>query len=218
MLDLHIQSVFADDPGQEAPAATRERLKGGFPAGTARRMTTLGMLVGNAVARVQPLPGDAIVYASGYAESRALEDFIDSFPSASPTLFQMSIQPSAVQQLMIGRQCPVGELMPLSGGALLAFHAIRAAALSPSPRVIVCGGEERGTWLLERRMASDRAFAFGLVLTREPRESRGRIGFRAGGPASETACPALAEFAAALAERRPLRWTGAGGEWSVAWT
>jgi hypothetical protein len=168
MLDLHIQSVFADDPGQEAPAATRERLKGGFPAGTARRMTTLGMLVGNAVARVQPLPGDAIVYASGYAESRALEDFIDSFPSASPTLFQMSIQPSAVQQLMIGRQCPVGELMPLSGGALLAFHAIRAAALSPSPRVIVCGGEERGTWLLEHGLASERTFAFALALARAP--------------------------------------------------
>jgi len=176
MLDLHIQSVFADDPGQEAPAATRERLKGGFPAGTARRMTTLGMLVGNAVARVQPSPGDAIVYASGYAESRALEDFIDSFPSASPTLFQMSIQPSAVQQLMIGRQCPVGELMPLSGGTLLAFHAIRAAALSPAPRVIVCGGEERGTWLLEHGLASERTYAFALALARAPGgASLGRI-------------------------------------------
>ena len=171
MLELHIQFVFADDPGHEAPAATRERLKGRFPAGSARRMTALGMLVGDAVVRAQPSAGDAIVYASGYAESRALEGFIDSFPSASPTLFQTSIQPSAVQQLMIGRQSPVDELMPLSGGSQLAFHALRAAALSPAARVVVCGGEERGSWLLEHGLASERTFAFALALAREPGSS-----------------------------------------------
>jgi hypothetical protein len=191
MLELHIHSAFADDPGEEAPAATRERLKGCFPAGAARRMTTLGMLVGNAVARAQPSPGDAIVYASGYAESRALEDFIDSFPAASPTLFQTSIQPSAVQQLMIGRQTPVDELMPLSGGALLAFQALRAAALSPAQRVIVCGGEERGTWLLEHKLASERTYAFALAAAKapgaaplglvrlEPRDGGGELGLSA---------------------------------------
>jgi hypothetical protein len=50
MLERRIQAVNTDDPGAETPAGTRERLRGRFPAGATRRMTTLGMLVGNALA------------------------------------------------------------------------------------------------------------------------------------------------------------------------
>ncbi len=176
MIERHIQILVTDDPGAEAPAATRERLKGHFPPGATRRMTTLGLLVGSALARIGPREDDALVYASGYAESRALEGFLDSFPTPSPTLFQTSIHPSAVQQLMIGRQTPVHELMPLSGGPLLAFHAVRAALLSPATRAVLCGGEETGTWLLEHGLASNRTFAFAAALTREaPAEAAGRI-------------------------------------------
>jgi len=167
MLERHIQALHTDNPGDETPAAARERLKGRFPAGATRRMTTLGLLVGNALAELGPGPDDAIVYASRYGESRALEGFLDSFPTPSPTLFQTSIHPSAVQQLMIGRQAPVREFLPLSGGAHFAFHALRAALLSPAPRVLVCGGEERGTWLLERGLASARTFAFAASLSLE---------------------------------------------------
>ncbi len=167
MLERHLQALHTDNPGDETPAAARERLKGRFPPGATRRMTTLGLLVGNALAELGPGPDDAIVYATGYAESRALEGFLDSFPTPSPTLFQTSIHPSAVQQLMIGRQAPVREFLPLSGGARFAFHALRAALLSPAPRVLLCGGEERGTWLLERGLASARTFAFAAALSRE---------------------------------------------------
>jgi hypothetical protein len=167
MIERHLQRLVTDDPGEETPAATRERLKGHFPPGATRRMTTLGLLVGSALAQVEPGEDDALFYATGYAESRALEGFLDSFPTASPTLFQTSIHPSAVQQFMIGRQKPVRELMPLSGGSLLAFHVLRASLLSPSPRSILCGGEEKGTWLLEHQLASARTFAFAAALTRE---------------------------------------------------
>jgi hypothetical protein len=167
MLERHIQMLVTDDPGDEAPAATRERLKGDFPPGATRRMTTLGLLVGSALARVEPGEDDALVYATGYAESQALEAFLNSFPTPSPTLFQTSIHPSAVQQLMIGRQRPVRELMPLSGGPLLAFHGLRASLLSPSPRSVLCGGEEKGSWLLAHGLASNRTFAFAAALTRE---------------------------------------------------
>jgi hypothetical protein len=167
MLERHFQALATDDPGEEAPTATRERLKGHFPQGATRRMTTLGMLLGGALARVEPREEDAIVYATGYAESRALEGFLDSFPTPSPTLFQTSIHPSAVQQLLIGRQQPVREFVPLSGGSLLAFHAVRTSLLSPSIRSLLCGGEERGTWLLEHGLASGRTFAFAAALTRE---------------------------------------------------
>jgi hypothetical protein len=167
MIERHIQQLVTDDPGDETPVATRERLKGHFPPGATRRMTTLGLLVGSALAQVDPGEDDALVYATGYAESQALEGFLDSFPTPSPTLFQTSIHPSAVQQLMIGRQRPVRELMPLSGGSLLAFHALRASLLSPSPRSLLCGGEEKGTWLLQHQLASERTFAFAAALTRE---------------------------------------------------
>jgi hypothetical protein len=177
MLERHIQFLVTDDPGEETAAATRERLKGHFPPGATRRMTTLGLLLGSTLSRAEPGEDDGLVYATGYAESCALEGFLDSFPTPSPTLFQTSIHPSAVQQLMIGRQRPVRELMPLSGGPLLAFHALRASLLSPSPRSILCGGEEKGTWLLAHGLASDRTFAFAAALTRERRPgAAGRIG------------------------------------------
>jgi hypothetical protein len=176
MLERHIQALVTDDATGEAPAATRERLKGNFPAGATRRMTNLGMLVGSALARMVPGEDDSVVYATGYAESCALEGFLDSFPTPSPTLFQTSIHPSAVQQLMIGRQQPLRELMPISGGPLIAFHALRATLLSPASRSILCGGEERGSWLLEHGLASDRTFAFAMALTvEETANAAGRV-------------------------------------------
>jgi hypothetical protein len=209
MLELHIQSAHTDDPGAEDPSATRERLRGCFAAGATRRMTTLGMLVGNCLARVGPAAGDSIVYASGYAESRALEGFIDSFPQASPTLFQTSIQPSAVQQFLIGRQSPVAEFLPVTGAALLGFHALRAAALSPAARVLVCGGEERGTWLLEHGLASERTYAFAAALAKEGRTSDcGVIRLGPGGGGGELSLPALFDI---LRERRPVACQAAPG-------
>ena len=174
MLERHIELLATDDAAGEAPAATRERLKGGFPPGATRRMTTLGMLVGGVLAPVDPRTEDTLVYATGYAESCALEGFLDSFPTPSPTLFQTSIHPSAVQQVMIGRQTPFREFLPLSGGRLLAFHALRGCLLAPSERAVLCGGEERGAWLLEHGLASSRTFAFAAALTRP--EAPGHVG------------------------------------------
>ncbi len=167
MLERFIDVLESDDPRAEPAAATRDRLKARFAPGATRRMTTLGMLLGASLARMGPSEADAIVYASGYGESRALEDFLDTFPNPSPTLFQTSIHPSAVQQAMIGGQRPAGEFMALSGGNLLAFHALRACLLSGARRVLLCGGEETGTWLLEHGLASPRTFAFATALTQE---------------------------------------------------
>ena len=169
MLERRITALETDDAGREPAEQTRERLKSAFPPGATRRMTSLGMLVGAALGRICPA-GEDIVYASAYAESRALEAFLDSFPSASPTLFQTSIQPSAVQQLLIARQLPVAELLPVSGGDLLAFHALRSVLTSPAPRVVLCAGEERGTWLREHGLASDRTFGFAARFESGPGE------------------------------------------------
>ncbi len=166
MLERYIQVVRTDDPGSEEPAATRERLKGRFAPGTVRRMTQLGLFVGAALGELEPGEEDILVYATQFGESRALEGFLDSFPSASPTLFQTSIHPSGAQQGLIGRQRSVREFFPLAGGAQLVGSAVQAALLAPSERVVLCGGEERGTWLVASGAASHRAFAFALALTR----------------------------------------------------
>lgn len=169
MLELAITAVRTDDAagGREDPAATRVRLKNAFPLGATRRMTQLGMLVSALLEALEPCAEDALVYASGWAETRALESYLDSFPTPSPTLFQTSIHPSAVQQGRILRQRPVREFFPLTGGVHLPCAALRVAATCATcvPRVLLCGGEERGTYLLERGAASPRTFAFALALT-----------------------------------------------------
>ena len=77
-------------------------------------MTHLGLLTGAVLDGVPLTAADAVVYASSFAETRALEDFLASFPTASPLLFQTSIHPSAVQQVLIGRQQPVGRFWPMT--------------------------------------------------------------------------------------------------------
>jgi len=166
MIERYIQAVNIEAPGMETPAETRERLKGRFPSGTARRMTQLGMLIGSVLGGLEPADGDAVVYASAFGESRALESFLESFPGASPTLFQTSIHPSGVQQGLIGRQRSVSELFPFVGAGCGVGHALLTAMLSPVERVLFCGGEERGTWLRELGVASEKTFAFGVEFGR----------------------------------------------------
>ncbi len=165
MLERWITALHTDDPGLEEPAVTRDRFKDRFPKNATRRMTQLGMLVGSTLEPLALTENDTVVYASGYAETRAIEGYLDSFPGASPTLFQTSIHPSAVQQALIVRQQAVRQFFPLTGGAFLPAQALQVALLAETPRVIFCGGEERGTWLLENQSASDRAFAFALALS-----------------------------------------------------
>ena len=168
MLERFIQLSFTDDAGRELPDATRKRLKDAFAPGATRRMTQLGMLVGSVLGRIELEADDALVYASGYGESRTLESYLDGFPHPSPTLFQTSIHPSGAQQGLIGRQTSVREFFPLSGGAQLTAQAVTTALLSTHARVCLCGGEETATWLLDNQAASDRSFALALLLSTEP--------------------------------------------------
>jgi hypothetical protein len=211
MLERYISALSLADVGDEDIAVTRERLKDRFPRGATRRMTQLGLLVGAALDELAPRANDTVVYASAYAETRALESYLDSFPSASPTLFQTSIHPSAVQQALIGRQHAVGEFFPLTGRAHLVAHALQTALTAPAPRVLLCGGEERGTWLLDQQLASDRSFAFALALTAEPANTLGRISLTPS-PESEPAVEfTLPEFFRALVARSSIDCIAAPG-------
>lgn len=218
MLERHLHFVRVEfpDPAEDV-AAARIRLAAKFPRTALRRMTHLGLLVGSTLDGIVLTPEDSVVYASTFAETRALEDFLGSFPAASPLLFQTSIHPGGLQQVLIGRQHPVGCLWPLAGGPRLVEHALQSALLDSAPRVILTGGEERGTWMLEFGMAAARPFAFALELRRDAAGAIGTARFAPDASAADEACPTLEDFARALATRTPLAWRGAGGAWSLDW-
>lgn len=175
MTERFLHGLGLVEASHEDLAATRERLRDRFPRGATRRMTQLGLLVSSTLDAWSPSSGDTVIYASAYGETCALEGYLESFPTPSPTLFQTSIHPSAVQQAMIGRQCPVGEFMPLTGRRHLVGNGLLAALISPAPRVLLCVGEEKGTWLLERGIASDRSFALVIDLRLDPEGALARF-------------------------------------------
>lgn len=212
---IHVVRVERPPEGEDASAA-RARLGEKFPRAALRRMTHLGLLVGAVADGVALGPDDAVVYATSYGETRALEDYLGSFPTPSPLLFQTSIHPSAVQQFLIGRQQPVARLWPMAGRARLVEQALEATLLEPAARVWLTGGEERGTWLLDRGVASATSFAFGLLAGDDSTGAAGSISCASDAGADQP-CPTLEAFADALAGRKNLSWHGAGARWSIAW-
>ncbi len=217
MIERFLHHVRVEQPPPEETAVeARTRLAAKFPRTSLRRMTHLGLLLGSTMDGMVPGPEDALVYATTYSETRALEDFLASFPAASPLLFQTSIHPGGIQQVMIGRQQPLARLWPLAGCKRLVEQALLTALLEPAARVVLAGGEERGTWMLEQGMASARSFAFAAVLTRDMDGAVARMSFTPGSVGND-AGPRLEEFAGALAERETLGWHGGGGVWNLSW-
>ena len=165
MTERYLHQLRVELPApDETAAGARVRLADKFPRTALRRMTHLGLLIGATLDGVALGPEDALVFASTFAETRALEDFLGSFPAASPLLFQTSIHPGSVQQVLIGRQQPIARLWPLAGRTRLVEQALLTALIEPALRVALVGGEERGTWMLEHHMASSRSIAFGAIL------------------------------------------------------
>ena len=102
MTERYLHQLRVELPApEESAAGARVRLADKFPRMALRRMTHLGLLIGATLDGASLGPEDAVVFASTFAETRALEDFLGSFPAASPLLFQTSIHPGSVQQVLI---------------------------------------------------------------------------------------------------------------------
>jgi hypothetical protein len=200
----------------ETAAAARVRLAGKFPRTALRRMTHLGLLIGSTLEGTSLGPDDALVYASTFAETRALEDYLKTFPNPSPLLFQTSIHPGGVQQVLIGRSQPIARLWPHAGRTRLVEQALLTALLEPATQVALVGGEEGGSWMHEHGMASAKSFAFATILTRDRAGAIARLTAAPGATLDEPS-PSLEEFTGALATTQPLRWQGAGQTWTVEW-
>ena len=159
-------AVFIDG-GDDTAAEAKSKRKGEFPGRSARRMTHLGIMVGLCIKRLNTFLETPIIYASAFAESSSLEKFIDSFPQASPALFQSSIHPSAVEQALIQKKQAIRKFYPITSDSNLAGQLLENSFLLSDDKILILGGEERGTWLCPYDLASTESFAFGMLLSRK---------------------------------------------------
>ena len=226
MIKRYISRAVGEGPFQDTTPDERVRAwTKTFAPNAARRMTRLGLMLGAAMRDFPIGPDDAVVYATTFAETVATERYLDSFPAASPLLFQTSIHPSAIEQVLINRVCPVRELTPLAGQRHLAAQAALTALLTPGPRVLLTGGEEVGTWLRELSAASNVGYAFALDLVASGEEAIGELCWRRDSapdvslPDTDSrASSGLEEMFNAVREHQPLRLpVPAGGEISLRW-
>jgi hypothetical protein len=194
-------------------------LKAEFPGRSARRMTRLGMQMTHVL---RDLPVDrrcSLVYATSYSETCTIEKFLDSFPYPSPQAFQTSIHPSGVEQFLIQNQQPVTEFFPIAGGDDLILRCLSTAQLCQSEDVILCGGEERGTWLCKDGVSSEVNFAWAVAVSEADRtDSIGSIEWQ--GMAEATGDGAvIAQFLDALKNRTAYTYTSPnGGKLEVNWS
>lgn len=190
----------ADDTADDA----RTRYKSVFPGRSARRMTHLGMMVGVCLRELEVRKNVPIVYASEFGESASLEKFIDSFPQASPALFQSSIHPSAVEQFLVPGKQAVDRFYPIASDSNLLGQALENCFLLNEEEVVLVGGEERGTWLCDCDFASRKSFAFGFNLDRKC-GGIGSMEIERGKPPVLEARFSLTAIADALKRREPIR-------------
>jgi hypothetical protein len=162
----------------EAPSKEElSPLQEGLSRQARRRISTLGLMLSQMLQDVQLSRETVLIYVSTYADTCALESYLDSFPTPSPTYFQTSIHPSGVEQALIFSKQPVDEFYPFAGMDFSVPQAFRlAASLSRSGKeVVMCGGEERGTWLLDAKCASSRNYAYALKLIDCEQDALARI-------------------------------------------
>ena len=228
MIRRHVVRAAAEGPfeGEIPPEIVRAWARN-FSPNAARRMTHLGLLLGEVMREFYIAPDDAVVYATTFGETVATGRYLESFPAASPLFFQTSIHPSAIEQVLINRGCPVRELTPLAGQPDLSAQAALTALLTPGERVLLTGGEEVGTWLRQLDAASNVGFGFALELSDQPTpDAVGELCWNATPGEAPTTTRAASSAAVGdlhelfFAVRGRRAWRGAspsGGEIALTW-
>jgi hypothetical protein len=215
MPELFVHAYRVIDLAPATEAAELAELKKRLPSRQARRMSPLGILISSVLTDFSISQESAILYATTHTESRALEAYLASFPHASPTHFQTSIHPGGMEQALILLQQPVAALYPLAGHHDILSQALALAFLEEREDVILVAGEERGTWLTEAGIASDRSFALALHLRRQSEHPQATLHQAPLSPTAST--PSLHTFAQQLNARQDLAWHSPFGSFSWQW-
>ena len=165
----HYACAEVSHPATEAELAD---LKQALPRAAVRRMSLLGLRTlanGSYAIGVEVGPADCVLYATAFSETRALEKYLEGFPTPSPLLFQSSIHPSAIEQVLIARQQGVGAFFPLAGDPKrIDATALHAVFSSTGARTLLVCGEEQGTWLMDPLNGSRRDLACLAVFSPDP--------------------------------------------------
>lgn len=195
-----------------------EALKAEFPGRSARRMTRLGMMLSHVLRQLDVKEPSAVVYATSYSETCTIEKFLDSFPYPSPQAFQTSIHPGGVEQFLIQNKQSITEFFPLAGGKDLLLRALATALLCHGENIILCGGEERGTWLREKGISSEASYAWALELSvAKSANSIGSICWQ-GLTDVEAGFDLIPQFIAALKAAKPYHYAPEGaGKLEISW-
>lgn len=161
-----------DTPSSDQMAQVKDL----FPSKIRRRMTRLGLMMGELLHGVEIDSNTSIIYVSTFAETLTIEKYLKSFPFVSPQGFQMSIHPSSVEQVCVNRKQPMDRFFPITGKFGLVEMALNTAFLeNNAERIIILGGEERGTWLTDHELASEINEASLLILSKNEKSSLGYV-------------------------------------------
>ena len=175
MTKRYIQSFVCCFPDPENEREQVDLLIPDIPKRAARRMSTLGKQMHHVLSRVQLDLDTSLVYGTTYTEAIALETYLNSIPFASPTAFQTSIHPGGIEQALIMNKQEVGALFPVAGDQRLFLQMLQVGFSCVSPRVVLAGGEEKGSWLTGFDLAYSRSFAFSLCISTDPTDAIGEI-------------------------------------------
>jgi hypothetical protein len=219
MPERHIHAFAGVFPDPADERATLAPIKDGMPPRAVRRMSRLGILLHH-VLRGMPVGVETtLIYATTHTETHALESYLASLPYASPTAFQTSIHPGGVEQALILQQQPVGVFLPLAGESDLPLQALRCALTDTAADVIVCGGEEQGSWLQDFNLAYPYSFACALHLSTRAAGSLGTVAWDPAAAADGLPRPSLRTFARQLHDRQNLSLGGPSlGRCTITWS
>ena len=207
MTDWYLKSIETEIHSAEASAAViRARLKPLFGK-QSRRMTLLGHMVGRVMQNCELNCDTPIIYATTYSETLTIEKYLESFPTPSPTQFQTSIHPSAVEQIAIHQKQAIAQFFPLAGSPeLIALQAIRTALNLAKENVFIVFGEEQGTWLNELGVASPYSFAALLHLTTSPEGSLAKLTYEPEARTENSYALSVYEIVSQCAQRQDCRF------------
>ncbi len=153
-----------------------KKLKQEFPPLLARRMTLLSLLIGNVCKNFKLAEEDEIVYATTCAEGLSLESFLLSFPTPSPLHFQNSIHPSGIEQVLIARQQPINNLLPINGAPqTIILNALMAIMHTQSEYSYLISGEEKGNRLSDVQITNNCSYAYSIEFCKDNTDAIGKL-------------------------------------------
>jgi len=174
----YIQVANTFGPSSETSIDTWKTLKKNFPPLASRRMTQLALMIGECLKDQEIQCSDSVLYVTTFSETLCLEKFLDSFPNPSPLMFQNSIHPSGMEQVLIAKKQSAEEFLAFGGNKNAMHSALVAAFTSENPTQWLIGAEEKGTWLTEKECASDQDFALALKLTDNPAAALAKLSWQ----------------------------------------